>query len=123
MSLRGGCASRRSNPPTLSEIASGEKQGREFAKSTDKEGCLVEASRRLSKCEGMCLEQGVFLGSCLVNTSGDKEVFCSDKPTDDSDYSKGTWRQHCSNNSLSKLQCELFFKSFTAYCRGEFDNK
>ena len=100
-----------------------QQQGIAFAKTTDKEGCLTETALRISKCEGMCIEAMNFGALCLMNAGDDQDAFCSDKPTSDSDYNKGTWQQHCAANNLSKHKCELFFKTFSAYCRGEFNEK
>jgi hypothetical protein len=100
-----------------------QQEGIAFAKTTDKEGCLSETALRISKCEGICMEPMNFGALCLMNASGDQEAFCSDKPTDDAEYTKGAWQKHCAENNLSKHKCELFFKTFSAYCRGEFNSK
>jgi hypothetical protein len=105
------------------KLFTAQQEGIAFAKTTDKEGCLSETALRLSGCEGMCMEAMNFGALCLMNASGDQQAFCSDKPSTDSEYSQGSWQQHCAAKNLSKHGCELFFKTFSAYCRGEFNDK
>lgn len=99
-----------------------QKEGVGFASNASKEDCLAETAIKLARCESaLCLDSLNFGGMCLVYAKGNQQEFCADKPTSDAEYSIGSWQTHCTVNSLSKHNCEMLYKTFSAYCRGEFD--
>ena len=99
-----------------------QKEGVSFAASASKEDCLAETAIRLAQCDTtLCMEPLNFGGVCVINAQGGQEEFCADKPKNEKEYSMGSWQQHCSVNNLSKHKCEMVFKTFSAYCSGEFN--
>lgn len=93
-------------------------EGTKFAKSTSKNGCLVEMASRVSDCSGAsCLMQNIgFAGACLAAAEGDRSKYCvGDQAV------TALPENYCEEHQTSKFCGQAIIGTVSGYCKGDFE--
>ncbi len=97
-------------------------EAKEFAQSTDGDGCVKEALRRLDASDGFLAqaEQKVFLRTCLVYTLH-RPDFCTNVPKLSDFMTAATWSvANCNERGAKDPQaCGRMIQAVMEYCEHE----
>jgi len=94
------------------------KQGKDFGKKTDNQGCVDEALSRYRQNKGFggAISNSLFLASCL-NDSRPTPNFCDDVPRTTELIKSAQWQiKKCAEQGLPDQYCRQLYGQVQQYC-------
>ncbi|MGC9460451.1 hypothetical protein [Vibrio genomosp. F10] len=90
-------------------------EAKEFAKTTDKDGCILEFIKQYKSCDGIsCISSAsMFNAMCFVNAEGDLSKTC--KPITNPNE-KVNMYSVCAKHKFGEQECDHLYRFYDAVC-------